>query len=120
MATIYTLLADGRTAAQSQAFSDAVFDSGGRLTIMVAPRIAIVDGEAATVTALQALIGNGVDAVGVDDVTPLTFAAAGSAELAVLVGTLALTTPAATAAANAVRPFEGVDWIGHGCLVGEA
>jgi hypothetical protein len=119
MATIYALLADALTPAQGRAFTDAVVDSGGGLVSLVTPRLAVVEGDSTTVAAIEQHIGDAVVAVSVDDVTPLALAAFGAPELAEMIAILALTTPAATAAAEAVRPFAGEDWRGFSCLVGE-
>jgi hypothetical protein len=70
MATIYALLANGLTLFQGRSFTLPVTDNGEWLTAPVSHRLAIVDVDAATATALH-LAGNSVIAVGVDDVVPL-------------------------------------------------
>jgi hypothetical protein len=120
MATIYVLLASPLDSDQANAFTDSIFDNGGRLAVLVSPEIAIVDGDASTALALETLVGDGVVAVGSDDVTSLLSASSSSPELTALVNVLALTTPAAIALADAVRPFQGEAWPGLGCIFEEA
>jgi hypothetical protein len=119
VATIYVLLADSLSPDQGRQFTDALLDNGGRLAILVSPQVAIVDGDASTELALQTLVGGPLLAVATDDVATLLTAAGGSPELAALLTTLASTTSAASALAEAVRPFRDEDWPGFGCVAGE-
>lgn len=117
MTTLYALLDDTDPDA-GQELVDAVTGTGGRLTVFLPPRLAIVDGDDTTADALTNLVGAGLTAVGVDDVTDLAFAA-DTVELERQVAVLAATTSAADAAAELVRPDPDVDWTGFGCLADE-
>jgi hypothetical protein len=119
MPNIYVLLDADTSGSDLRAFTDAVEDNGGRIAVFLPPQLAIVDGGGATHEALGALVGGVVRAVGFEDVTPLALAALDSVELTRLITLLALTTTAATEAADLVRPFDGEVWSGVGCIPGE-
>jgi len=120
MTNIYVLLNDSLSSEQGMALTGAVADAGGRIAVAVSPRLLIVDGDASTTSAVEDLVGDGVVAVGEDDVSPLVGPAADSVDLAAQVDMLADTTSAAQADADAVRTREGETWRGFGCLPQQA
>jgi hypothetical protein len=114
VSTIYALFAAGTSMVDARAVTDAVVFNGGTLTTVLQPRLAVVDGDDTVAAALQDLVGAQLAAVGVDDVSPLAFAA-DTTELVEQVGMLALTTPTAEQTAEFFRPRAGQGWTGFGC-----
>jgi hypothetical protein len=118
MSNIYVLLDPFASPDDARAFTDTVTGWGGTLQVFLEPRLAVVDGDDSVADALRGLVGAGLSAVGVDDVSELALAA-DSVDVAAQIAVLASTTPFAEAAAELVRPGVGADWTGFGCVVGE-
>jgi hypothetical protein len=116
MANIYVLLGPDLSPETGREFTNTIEDNGGRLYVLLPPRLALLDGDESTATALLGLIGGAVAAVGVEDVGPLEQAAGDDPSVTGLLVALAGTTTAALASAEQARPRQGEEWPGFGCL----